>query len=590
MAETTTYKAIVEVETKGTDKVEELGKTTEETAEGFTRLQLRIRETQKELQKAAAAGDKLKFSQLKGELEELEDELEAVQLAAGKFDDTLASLPGPAGAAGNAIKSVDGAFKLLAANPVVAVIAALGGIFLLLFESLNKTAKGQEVLNRLSEAFGKILGPIMALVQKVAIPVFEGFAFILEKVGEGFSKFAKFLGIAEADIEEASRNSSEALKKQYEDQQKLEEEADKKAEEARKKREEDRKKAAEERKKREEEAQKILTEATLSLLGDRDREIKEREIRFQEELKKLKAAGVKDLTNFEAEYRLDVLNINKKFDDEEKKRVEEKQKEDEAKRKEQAEKDKAERDRLFQDRLLGIESNLEFEAQTADDKLRLITEKEQALLAQEGLTQNERTLIARQAAREREDVAIAEQDAKAEILMAELALVGQFGSFLSQIAGENKKLAIAGVLVQQAASIGQIIASTAIANAKAVAASPLTGGLPWTAINSVSAGLSIASSIAAAVKSIQQIKAAGSGSGTPQSASVPRLSAGISAAGVEGTSSPVIGGTQQVNTGTQIAQTIGRGQQAPVRAYVVSGDISSQQALDRRTSVAATFG
>lgn len=589
MAESNTYKAIVEVETKGTDKVEELGKTTEETAEGFTRLQLRIRETQKELQKAAAAGDKVKFSELKGQLEELEDELEAVQLAAGKFDDTLASLPGPAGAAGNAIKGVDGAFKLLAANPVVAVIAAIGGLFLLLYESLQKTSKGQEVLNRLSEAFGKILGPIMAIVQKVAIPVFETFAFILEKVGEGFNKFAKFLGIAEADIEEASRNSSEALQKQYEEQQKLEEEADKKAEEARKKREEERKKAAEERRKREEEAQKILTEATLSLLADRDREIKEREIRFQEELKKLKAAGVKDLTAFEEEYRLDVLNINKKYDDEEKKRLEEKQKEEEAKRKEQAEKDKAEREKAFQDRLLGIESDLEFEAQTADEKLRLITEKEQALLSQEGLTQNERTLIARQAAREREAVAVSEQEAKAAILMAELDLVNQFGSFLSAIAGENKKLAIAGVLVQQAASIGQIIANTAIANAKAVAASPLTGGLPWTAINSVSAGLSIASSVAAAVKSIQQIKQSDSG-GSPQGASVPRISSGLSPRGVEGTSAPVIAGTQQVNAGSQIAQTISRGQQQPVRAYVVSGEVSSQQALDRRTSVAATFG
>jgi hypothetical protein len=28
----------------------------------------------------------------------------------------------------------------------------------------------------------------------------------------------------------------------------------------------------------------------------------------------------------------------------------------------------------------------------------------------------------------------------------------------------------------------------------------------------------------------------------------------------------------------------------PIRAYVVSGDVSSAQALDRRTSNAATFG
>jgi len=43
-----------------------------------------------------------------------------------------------------------------------------------------------------------------------------------------------------------------------------------------------------------------------------------------------------------------------------------------------------------------------------------------------------------------------------------------------------------------------------------------------------------------------------------------------------------------MNPTTQIAQTIGNAQ-APIRAYVVSQDISSQQALDRRTNRAATF-
>lgn len=47
------------------------------------------------------------------------------------------------------------------------------------------------------------------------------------------------------------------------------------------------------------------------------------------------------------------------------------------------------------------------------------------------------------------------------------------------------------------------------------------------------------------------------------------------------------GGAQ--NPSSQIAQTVSAAQSRPVRAYVVSGDISSQQALDRRTSAAATF-
>jgi patatin-like phospholipase/acyl hydrolase len=42
------------------------------------------------------------------------------------------------------------------------------------------------------------------------------------------------------------------------------------------------------------------------------------------------------------------------------------------------------------------------------------------------------------------------------------------------------------------------------------------------------------------------------------------------------------------NPSTQLAQTIG-GAMKPVRAYVVSQDIQSQTALDRKTNRAATF-
>jgi hypothetical protein len=57
---------------------------------------------------------------------------------------------------------------------------------------------------------------------------------------------------------------------------------------------------------------------------------------------------------------------------------------------------------------------------------------------------------------------------------------------------------------------------------------------------------------------------------------------------VSGTSAPEIQSGAGVNPSTQIAQSINKAQ-APLRAYVVSGEVSSQQALDRRTSVAATF-
>jgi len=74
-------------------------------------------------------------------------------------------------------------------------------------------------------------------------------------------------------------------------------------------------------------------------------------------------------------------------------------------------------------------------------------------------------------------------------------------SALVELAGKESALGKALFLFQQAAAIGQIIFNTAIANAKAVAASPLTFGQPWVTINTISAGVSIASVVAQAIGS-----------------------------------------------------------------------------------------
>ena len=126
MAENTeTYKVVIDTEVNGEGELESLGSQVEKTGGDFQKLQLQIRQTQKELQAAAAAGDTVKFNKLKGQLDELEEGLEKVQFQSKQCDDQLASLPGPAGAAGNAMKGLDGVFKVFLANPILAVVIAL---------------------------------------------------------------------------------------------------------------------------------------------------------------------------------------------------------------------------------------------------------------------------------------------------------------------------------------------------------------------------------------------------------------------------------------------------------------------------------
>ena len=243
-----------------------------------------------------------------------------------------------------------------------------------------------------------------------------------------------------------------------------------------------------------------------------------------------------------------------------------------------------------------VEFDFEQDLARLAEQRTILGEQERTELQNTELTEFQKTEIRKKYADARKAISDQEiatekaaNEAKHEINMAYLGLFSQFGSVLGQVAGKNKALAIAGVIIQQAASIGQIIASTGIANAKAVAASPLTFGMPWVAINTVSAGLSIAASVAGAVKSIQQINQAAAQAGVPGGGGGSAASgASIAPPKIAGAAAPQINTTGGMNPSSQIAETLSAAQR-PVRAYVVSGDVSSQQALDRRTSRAATF-
>lgn len=204
---------------------------TEEAGGKFTRLQTQIRETRTALQQAAEAGDRLQFKQLKGQLDELEDSLEKTTLQSKQFDDALSAAPGPIGAVGGAIKGLDGAFKFLLANPFVAFIAAIAAALMAMKKSLESTAEGQQTLNRLSSAFSSVLGPILATLEKVAVPLFNGLAFILEKVGQGFAKFANLLGIAPEKVKEATLSVDKVQQDANAAEQKRQEELTKKQKE-----------------------------------------------------------------------------------------------------------------------------------------------------------------------------------------------------------------------------------------------------------------------------------------------------------------------------------------------------------------------
>lgn len=178
--------------------------------------------------------------------------------------------------------------------------------------------------------------------------------------------------------------------------------------------------------------------------------------------------------------------------------------------------------------------------------------------------------------------AISEKEAIAQIEQAKLGVLSQAGGLLNQLAGENQQLQIASVVATQAAAIGQILSSTAVSNAKAVAASPLTFGQPWVAINSISAGLGIASSIASATKAISDIKASKSKTSPSGGGNLPRGRGGA-AGGANTQAEPPVSRTFSSTLEQQVeVDEIRESRREPIQTYVISGDVSNAQEAEQK--------
>jgi hypothetical protein len=113
-----------------------------------------------------------------------------------------------------------------------------------------------------------------------------------------------------------------------------------------------------------------------------------------------------------------------------------------------------------------------------------------------------------------------------------------------------KGIAIAGIVIEKAAAIGQIWTNNSIANAKATALSPATFGQPWVTINTIQAGISTAATILAATQAISQINGVTSGGGAGGGAQGNQLGRNYADGGM-------IGGNRHADGGTMIEAEAG---------------------------------
>jgi|LakMenEpi03Aug12_release.lakeMendotaPanAssembly.Ray.scaffolds.fasta_scaffold60394_3 hypothetical protein len=214
--------------------------------------------------------------------------------------------------------------------------------------------------------------------------------------------------------------------------------------------------------------------------------------------------------------------------------------------------------------------DIDFEAdqQRLANKEAYIAEQKAIELSNLELSEKERLEIIAKYAKQEQDIdkditasKKAEQEAKTAMELQYLGFAEQAGNLLGQIAGKNKSVAIAGLLIEKGAAIAKII--TQMNTVPAI----LPPGIPNPAFipSRIGGALSIASVIAASVNGIQQINQAGNG-GTGTS-SVPAIS----------TQAPMIPQLPVAQTTNISRESINDLGNQAVRAYVIETDITGNQ-------------
>jgi len=188
--------------------------------------------------------------------------------------------------------------------------------------------------------------------------------------------------------------------------------------------------------------------------------------------------------------------------------------------------------------------------------------------------------------KERDDATAAEDiareqavaDAKLAIQNAQLDNVTAGIGLLKTVFEKNKAIQKGLLIAENAAGIAKIIINTMAANAKALTLGPVLAP-PTILANNITAGISVASSIAATAKALSALGGGGVGGS----------SANLASGGGQAPAPPQFNIVGQSGT-NQLAQTIAGKQNQPIEAFVVSSAVTTSQALDRNRVKTATFG
>lgn len=517
------------------------------------------------------------FKKLYNQIDDLEDKIKSAKNKSSDWIDSLASAGGPVGLLGESLnklkvstQSFGGALKATGIGLVVGLVASLAAAF-------NDNEKAQKKLQPLLNGLEKIFNGIFTVVEPLfntlvdlavsALPmVSDAFGVVYASVsavfqslgalGSAIGKLIKgdFSGAwkdAKSSVNDFSDNYDKANKRFQDGSKELT------------------KTEKEELAKRREEEKKHQEELTKKQKDAADKATEERK-RIAEDKKKKEEDRRNTEQSLEKKYLDELLNLNAKTD-QEKLDLQKQRDLDEINNLNTTANEKSNLLALFNEKYATLQTELD-DKNAADKKAK--DDKNSA----DKKAKDDKT------AQEDIDRAKLVEDAKKSIQDAGFQNISNGLGLLKGLFEKNKEMQKALLIAESAAGIAKIIVNTQAANAAArLKYALLPGGAALaaaeTVMNKVSAGIGIAANIAGTAKALSAL-GGGGGAG------------GMDVGGGGGMSAPAAPSFNVVgNSGVnQVANVLNNQGAAPVQAYVVANNVTTQQGLNRNIVSNATLG
>lgn len=157
---------------------------------GMTMTQLRkhAKDLQSQLDRTVQSTDPQGYAELQRQLEATRGRMGELRTAGQSLAGQLSSIPGPAGSVVQGVQGINSSFKMLLANPIMAVLAAIVLVFMALYKAIASSEEATNKLNAIMAPLQAIMDAILNVVQKCVGVILDFISVIIDGLMKALEK------------------------------------------------------------------------------------------------------------------------------------------------------------------------------------------------------------------------------------------------------------------------------------------------------------------------------------------------------------------------------------------------------------------